>query len=124
MDCCANTCRAGPGPLRRVLQHRRPHRAINRRTPLEAFSARIKAEPRIEKVEVDNYRVRQDRVDKVGKVTLRYRSQLFHIGVGRAHKGEQFVLLVAGREVRVIDADGVLIREITLDPTRNYQPMD
>jgi len=26
--------------------------------------------------------------------------------------------------VRVVDADGVLIRELTLDPTRDYQPMD
>lgn len=101
----------------------RPHRAINRRTPIEAFSARLRAQPRLDKVEVDNYRIRQDRVDKTGTVTLRYRSRLFHIGVGRAYKGERVVLLVAGRDVRVVDVDGVLIHELTLDPTKDYQPI-
>jgi transposase InsO family protein len=101
----------------------RPHRAINRRTPIEAFSARLKAVPRLQKLDVENYRVRQDRVDKTGTVTLRYKSQLFHIGVGRARKGERVVLLVAGRAVRIIDVDGVLIRKLTLDPTKDYQKM-
>jgi hypothetical protein len=32
-------------------------------------------------------------------------------------------LVSAGREIRVIDANGELIRELTLDPTRNYQPI-
>jgi hypothetical protein len=30
--------------------------------------------------------VRQDKVDKTGRVTLRYESRLYHIGLGRAHK--------------------------------------
>ena len=34
-------------------------------------------------------KVRRDRIDKTGCVTLRYRSKLHHIGVGRAHKGSE-----------------------------------
>jgi hypothetical protein len=67
--------------------------------------------------------VRQDKVDGAGTVTLRYRSRLHHIGLGRAHKGRVVKLLVADLNVRVIDANGELIRELTLDPSRDYQPL-
>jgi hypothetical protein len=32
------------------------------------------------------FRVREDKVDKTGKVSLRYDSRLYKIGIGRAHK--------------------------------------
>jgi hypothetical protein len=67
--------------------------------------------------------VRQDKVDKTGKVTLRYDSRLYHIGLGRAHKGRAVKLLVADHDVRVIDLNGELIRALTLDPSRPYQPI-
>lgn len=69
-----------------------------------------------------DYRVRRDRVDQSGKVTLRYRSKLFHIGLGRAHAGLRVLILVAERDVRVITEDGELIRQLTIDPSRPYQP--
>ncbi len=34
-----------------------------------------------------HFRVRHDKVDKVGKVSLRPGSRLYKIGLGRAHKG-------------------------------------
>ena len=40
--------------------------------------------------------------------------------VGRAHKGETIRLLVAEPNVRVVRDDGVLLRELTLDPERLY----
>jgi hypothetical protein len=67
--------------------------------------------------------VREDRVDKTGKVSLRYDSRLYKIGLGRAHKGSSVKLLIADRNIRVIDSHGELIRELTLDPSRVYQPM-
>jgi len=69
------------------------------------------------------FRVREDRVDETGKVSLRYDSRLYKIGLGRAHRGRVVKLLVADQEIRVIDADGELIRELTLDPNRCYQPL-
>jgi transposase InsO family protein len=101
----------------------RPHRALARRTPAQAFNARTKAAPRRTRVAIPvHYRVRRDRIDKTGKVTLRYRSKLIHIGVGRAHAGTRVLLLVADRHVRVITDDGELLRELTIDPNRNNQP--
>jgi hypothetical protein len=51
------------------------------------------------------------------------RSKLYEIGLGRAHKGRPVKLLIADRNIRVIDLQGQLIRELTLDPTHNYQPL-
>ena len=101
----------------------RPHRATARRPPKAAFDARDKARPSGPKIRVGaGVRVRRDRIDKGGKVTLRHGTRLHHIGVGHAHKGKRVTLLVKGLDVRVISDDGELLRHLTLDPTRNYQP--
>jgi hypothetical protein len=47
---------------------------------------------------------------------------LHHIGVGHVHKGKRLILLMHGLDVRVISQDGELLRHLTLDPTRDYQP--
>jgi transposase InsO family protein len=101
----------------------RPHRGIGRRTPLEVFAAREKAYPCGPRIDCSGFRVRHDRVSKKGNVTLRYRSRLHHIGVGNAYKGWRVILLVAGREVRIIGLDGSPLRRLILDPTKDYQPM-
>lgn len=102
--------------------HIRPHRAIGRRTPLQAYSARLKARPAGASPNT-YFRVRQDRVDATGKVSLRFDSRLYKIGLGRAHKGRAVKLLIADHNIRIIDLEGQLIRELTLDPRRNYQPI-
>ena len=101
----------------------RPHRATGRRTPRAAFEARDKARPSGPKIRVGaGVRVRKDRIDKNGKVTLRHRTRLHHIGVGHAHNGKRVIMLIDGLDVRVLSEDGQLLRDLTLDPTRNYQP--
>ena len=101
----------------------RPHRARERRPPRVAFEARDKARPSGPMIRVGaGVRVRRDRIDKNGKVTLRHRTRLHHIGVGHAHKGKRVIMLVDGLDVRVVSQDGELLRQLTLDPTRDYQP--
>jgi transposase InsO family protein len=100
----------------------RPHRATNRRTPAAAWAARTKAHPRRPGITVPaHYRIRRDRVDKTGKVTLRYRSALRHLGIGRRYTGTRVLILAADRDVRVITDDGELLAEFTIDPTKQYQ---
>ena len=102
----------------------RPHRALGGRTPLQAYSARVKARPPGSPSSEAHFRVRHDTVDAGGTVTLRHDSRLHHIGLGRAHKGKSIKLLVADRDIRVLDAQtGELIRRLTLDPSRDYQPI-
>lgn len=100
----------------------RPHRALDGRSPLVAFNARLRAGPAGTAAPV-HFRVRQDRVDTNGTVTLRYQSRLRHIPVGRAHKHQTVRLLIAGDQVRVIREDGSLLRELTIDPSRDYQSL-
>jgi len=101
----------------------RPHRAKRRMTPRAAFDSRDKARPRaVSTAHSRELRVRHDKIDKDGSVTLRYRSKLHHIGMGRALKGTRVILLVAGRDIRVLSSDGQLLRHLTLDPSRDYQP--
>jgi transposase InsO family protein len=108
--------------FRTYYNQQRPHRALDQRTPLQAFHARIKARPAAPAPET-HFRVRTDRVDASGTVTIRYLTRLYHIGVDRAFKRQPIYLLIAGRHIRIIHEDGYLIRELILDPTRNYQPL-
>lgn len=101
----------------------RPHRALDGRTPAQAFGARIKAGPAAEPASIQ-YRVRHDRIDKTGSVTLRYRSRLRHIRIGAAHANKAVLLFVAGAEVRVVTEEGELLRTLTIDPRRDYQPLN
>jgi transposase InsO family protein len=103
----------------------RPHRSLARKTPAEAFAARIKAEPPADNgyPPARHYRVRHDKIDATGTVTLRYRSRLHHVGVGRAHKRQRVLVLVADRDVRVLSVEGEILRQLTLDPSRDYQPL-
>jgi transposase InsO family protein len=101
----------------------RPHRAIERTTPQEAFDARPKATPSLTRLAVPGrLRLRRDKVDITGVVTLRRNSRLHHIGLGRKLIGTRVLVLVDDLHVRVITEDGELLRELTLDPSRDYQP--
>jgi transposase InsO family protein len=108
--------------FRTYYNQQRPHRALDQKTPLQAWGARIKARPATSTA-ATHFRVRHDRIDVHGTVTLRYLTRLYHIGVGRAFKRQPVRLLVAGRHIRILHEDGYLIRELTLDPTRNYQAL-
>jgi hypothetical protein len=70
-----------------------------------------------------HYRVRRDKIDDSGVITIRYDSRLRHIGLGRTHRGQRVIALIADRYIRVIHADtGELIRELQLNPNRDYHP--
>jgi transposase InsO family protein len=102
---------------------RRPHRSLpHLQTPAAAYHARPKATPGSRAASTHD-RVRTDRIDADGKVTLRHAGRLHHIGVGRTHARTRVLLLVQDLDIRVINAaTGELLRELTLDPERNYQP--
>ena len=100
----------------------RPHRALRRRTPAQAYAARPKAVPTGPVIPA-HYRVRTDRIDSGGSVTMRHNSRLHHIGLGARLAGTPITLLIDDLHIRVIHRHtGDLIRELTLDPTRDYQP--
>ena len=69
-------------------------------------------------------RVRRDKIDKAGSGTRRVAGQLRHIGVGRAHKCDPVRLLIGEGRVRVVGENGALLRELTFDPSCDYQRLD
>ena len=105
-----------------TYNHRRPHRSLTHRaTPATVYQARLKAAPG---TRVDTHdRVRTDRVDQAGSVTLRVNGRLHHLGVGRIHYRTRVLILVQDLDIRIINAaTGEILRELVLDPTRDYQP--
>jgi transposase InsO family protein len=109
--------------FRAYYNQQRPHRALGGRAPLLAWSARSKARPQADARTTVHYRVRQDRVGANGTVTLRYESKLRHIPVGKIHRHAAVRLLIAGANVRVVREDGLLLRELTIDPRVDYQAL-
>ena len=91
------------------------------RHPRHRLHARPKATPG-ERLDTHD-RVRTDRVDQAGVITLRVAGRLHHIGIGRTYTGTRVLILVQDLNIRIINAaTGELLRELTLDPTRDYQP--
>jgi transposase InsO family protein len=102
--------------------HRRPHRSHpHRATPATIYTSRPKADPA---TRIDTHdRVRSDRIGETGNVTLRVNGRLHHIGVGRIHHRTRVLILVQDLDIKIINAaTGEVLRDFTLDPTRDYQP--
>lgn len=102
----------------------RPHSARGMVPPRRAWDALDKAVPDPANLDLKPHtRVRHDKVDSTGVFTLRHNSKLHHIGMGRAHRGRRILVLVADLDIRVISEEGELLRHLTLDVTRDYQPI-
>jgi transposase InsO family protein len=103
-----------------TYNHTRPHRSLAKRTPAEVYAARAKATPTGSD---GHWRVRHDKVAS-GRITLRHGGRLHHIGLGYEHNGHVVRILVHDLHVTVVHADtGEILRDLELDPTRDYQPL-
>jgi transposase InsO family protein len=100
----------------------RPHRSLGRVTPAQVYGRRIKAFPTAPVIDVGGRRLRFDKVDKKGTVTLRYRGKLHHIGIGAAYRGWRIVMLIEDCNIEILGLDGSPLRRLVLDPSRDYQP--
>lgn len=102
--------------------HRRPHRSLpHHAAPAVIYTSRPKADPAT-RIDTHN-RVRTDRVDQAGAITLRVNGRLHHIGIGRHHYRTRVLILAQDHHITVINAaTAEVLRDFTLDPTRDYQP--
>jgi len=107
-----------------LYNQQRPHRSLpHRATPAAVYHSLPKAAPTTSRELDHHHRVRRDVIDNEGKVTLRHEGRLFHIGVGRTHARTPVILLVQDLDIRVVHAvTGELLRALTLDTSRSYQP--
>lgn len=98
----------------------RPHRSLAGRTPAEAYNARGKARPTGQPRQ--HYRIRNDTIDSGGRLSLRRGGNMHHIGIGTEHAGTRIRMLIADLHIIVCDpATGEILRELTLDPDKDYQ---
>jgi len=58
-----------------------------------------------------------------GTVTLRIKGKMHHIPCGRQFARLRVRVLVEGLDVSVIGVDGQPVRHLTVDPTKDYQPL-
>jgi transposase InsO family protein len=107
-----------------LYNQQRPHRSLpHQATPATIYTSLPKATSSNDRSHDTHDRVRHDKIDKAGSVTLRVAGRLRHIGVGRTHARTDIILLVQDLHVRIVDAaTGELLRELTIDPRRDYQP--
>ena len=105
---------------------RRPHRSLpHHATPAALYDTMPKAVPGESRDTDTHDRVRHDIVDKAGVVTVRIGGRMHHIGIGRTYARTCVILLIHDLEIRVVNAiTGELLRELTLDVSRDYQPQN
>src|SRR5690554_6781631 len=89
--------------FKELYNRHRPHRALpQRQTPQEAYQATPKAAPTA-RSDATHYRVRTDRVDKNGHLSLRRAGKMHHLGVAAKHAGKPVKVLIDKDTATVID---------------------
>ena len=103
-----------------LYNERRPHRALGRRTPGDAYRATTKADPN-QTPGSTHYRVRHDVVDAYGKLTLRRAGKLHHLGIGAKHAGKTALILADKHTITVADPEtGEILSTHNIEPNKNY----
>jgi transposase InsO family protein len=107
--------------FRRHYNEQRPHRALHRRTPADAYRATPKAAPASNAHAPGHYRLRYDRLDENGHMTLRRAGRMHHLGIGAAHARTRVLAFADETHVTVIDlATGEVLSTHLIEPTKTY----
>jgi transposase InsO family protein len=106
--------------FRLTYNEQRPHRAIGRATPGEAYRATPKAHP-AGRGAPGHFRLRYDTADKKGAITLRRAGRLYHLRVGAAHARRRVLAIVDEAEVTVVALDtGELLSVHRIEADKGY----
>jgi transposase InsO family protein len=99
----------------------RPHRALKRRTPGQAYRATPKAAPASNGHAPGHYRLRYDRLDPRGKMTLRRGGRMHHLGIGAAHARKRVLAFADDHHVTVADlTTGEVLSVHLIEPDKTY----
>lgn len=103
-----------------IYNQRRPHRSLDRATPATVYTTLPKATPG-DQPAAGHYRLRYDRVDTWGKISLRRAGHMHHLGVGHAHRGTKVLAIVDNTTVTVTNlTTGEILSTHNIDPTKTY----
>jgi len=99
----------------------RPHRALARSTPGHAYRATPKTAPASNGHAPGHYRLRYDRLDSTGKMTMRRAGRMHHLAIGRAHARKRVLAFADNHHVTVADlTTGEVLSTHLIDPTKTY----
>jgi transposase InsO family protein len=105
-----------------IYNDRRAHTSVGKVPPVVAYRRLPKDVPH-EAGAGTHYRIRHDRIDKTGTVSLRRAGRMHHISLGRPLHGTPVILIIDDLNIRVVNKEtGELIRDLTLNPDIGYQP--
>jgi len=103
-----------------AYNEQRPHRAVGRTTPGEAYRATPKAMAAGSRAE-GHFRLRYDVADGKGTITLRRAGRLHHLNIGAAHARQRVLAIVDEHEVTVVALDtGEVLSTHLIEPDRRY----
>jgi len=106
--------------FRSAYNEQRPHRAIGRRTPGEAYRATPRALP-AGPGDRGHFRLRYDVTDSKGAMTLRRAGRLYHLKVGAAHARRRVLAIADEHEVTVVALDtGEILSTHRIEPAKGY----
>ena len=106
--------------FRNTYNHHRPHRELDRRTPASAYEALPKAEPTGEP-RPGHYRLRYDRLDTLGKMSIRRAGRMHHLGVGYAHARKRVLAIADQTTVTVIELETAeILSTHEINPDKTY----
>jgi transposase InsO family protein len=106
--------------FRAHYNEQRPHRALGRSTPGQAYRATPKALPSNGRTP-GHYRVRYDRLDTKGRMTLRRAGKMHHLGIGAAHARKRVLAIADDHHVTVTDlATGEVLSTHRVQPNKSY----
>jgi transposase InsO family protein len=106
--------------FRNVYNTKRPHRALEMKTPQQSYEATIKATPKQAK-DKEHYRVRHDSVDQTGRLSLRRAGKMHHLGVGIENRFKKVYMVVDHIKVIVVEKrTGEVLSKHEIIPSRDY----
>jgi transposase InsO family protein len=106
--------------FRLAYNEERPHRAVGRATPGEAYRATPKACPS-NSAGPGHFRLRYDVTDGKGVITLRRAGRLHHLNAGVAHARRRVLAIVDEQEVTLVARDtGEVLSSHLIEPDKGY----
>jgi transposase InsO family protein len=106
-----------PDEFREHYNERRPHRALGRRAPGEAYRATPKAAP----ANNGHYRLRYDRLDSKGHMSLRRAGRMHHLGVGYTHARKRVLAFADEHHITVAElTTGEVLSTHLIEPNKTY----
>ena len=106
--------------FRQHYNEQRPHRALHRRTPGDAYRATPKATPAGARAQA-HYRLRYDRLDTKGRMTIRRAGRMHHLGIGATHARKRVLAFADDHQITVTElTTGEVLSTHLIDPDKPY----